>query len=136
MLVAPAADQGRVVSRGLVLVSLVSCTVIAASFALFARDQLASASQRQQTEVAASAPANPAPSSNPAPSTTVAPSASKPPQPRAILDHAANALTSPFHSIVQSTSPWMQRGVPTLLALLVYGLGLRWLARFSRGSSI
>jgi hypothetical protein len=31
---------------------------------------------------------------------------------------------------VQSRSDWVSRGVPTLLALLVYGLGLGFLARY------
>jgi hypothetical protein len=38
-------------------------------------------------------------------------------------------------SIVQSGSPWVLHGVPTIFALLVYGVGLGYLARFSRGLS-
>jgi hypothetical protein len=44
-------------------------------------------------------------------------------------------LTSPFRSIVQSDSQWVLHGVPTIFALLVYGVGLGYLARFSRGTS-
>jgi hypothetical protein len=51
------------------------------------------------------------------------------------IDQAASALTSPFHSIVQRGSQWVLHGIPTVLALLVYGVGLGYLARYSRGMS-
>jgi hypothetical protein len=54
-------------------------------------------------------------------------------QPRLFIDNAASALTSPFRSLVQSDSQWVERGLPTILALLVYGVGIGYLARFSRG---
>ena len=51
------------------------------------------------------------------------------------FDGAAKLLTSPFDSVVHSNSQWVLRLVPTLFALLVYGAGLGYLARFSRGLS-
>jgi len=50
------------------------------------------------------------------------------------IDDADDVLVKPFASIAgDSSSSWVRRGVPTLLALLVYGLGLSFLARFTRG---
>ncbi len=43
-------------------------------------------------------------------------------------------LVAPFGSIVsRSDSSWVRRGVPTLLALVIYGFGLAFLARYARG---
>jgi hypothetical protein len=50
------------------------------------------------------------------------------------IDDADDVLVKPFASIANgSSSSWVRRGVPTLLALLIYGLGLSFLARFTRG---
>jgi hypothetical protein len=112
-----------VLRRALVLTSLVCCALLLASFALFAHDQAAGASAHQQNELA-SAPAV-------APS---APAASRPPgQPRRFIEGAASNLTAPFRSIVKSSSPWVDHGLPTLFGLIVYGVGLGFLARFSSG---
>jgi len=119
-----AADVATVLPRLLATVSSICCVLVLASFALFAHDQMAGASQRQQTAelpgggpVVASAPA----------------AAHKHGQPRQFIDGAAHTLTSPFASIVQSSNDWVGHGIPTVLALAVYGLGLGYLSRFSRG---
>ena len=125
MLVVQSADNGCVIHRVLVLTALVCCTLVACSFVLFADDQLAGASKHQQTELVGGTPAKPAP----------APARKQPGQPRRFIDAAASDLTSPFHSVVHSGNAWAERAVPTVLALLVYGLGLGYLARFSRGLS-
>jgi hypothetical protein len=50
------------------------------------------------------------------------------------IDDADDVLVKPFASITNgSSSSWVRRGVPTLLALLIYGLGLSFLARFTHG---
>ena len=50
------------------------------------------------------------------------------------IDDADDVLVRPFASLADgSSSAWTRRGIPTLLALLVYGLGLGFLARFARG---
>jgi hypothetical protein len=36
---------------------------------------------------------------------------------------------------VQSDSEWVLHGVPTIVALLVYGVGIGYVARYSRGLS-
>ena len=46
------------------------------------------------------------------------------------IDDANDVLLQPFSDIVSSTSNWVTRGVPTLLALLLYGIGLGVLANF------
>jgi hypothetical protein len=125
MLTARAADAGGVIHRALVLVAFVSCGLVFASFAMFARDQMAGASQ-QQASATLGPPAGQA--------GQVAPK--KPKQrgePGRFIVAAANDLTSPFKSIVQSSSAWVAHGVPTFLALMVYGVGLGYLARFSSG---
>jgi len=53
---------------------------------------------------------------------------------RDAVDDANDFLLKPFAGISDSSgSRWVQRGVPALLGLLVYGLGLAFLARFARG---
>jgi hypothetical protein len=125
MLVVDGTDTSGVLHRALVLAAFVCCGLVLVSFTLFARDQIAGASKNQQNQIAAGAPA---------PRVTVPP-ATHHAQPRRFIDGAAHALTSPFSSIVQSDSQWVLRAVPTIFALLVYGFGLGFLARYSRGMS-
>lgn len=124
MLAASAADIRPVIQRILVVSSFVCCALVCISLALFARDQATGASRHQQHEVVAGIPAS-RPARRPKPAQ----------QPRRFIDGAAHALTSPFDSIVQSDNPWVLHAVPALLALLVYGVGLRFLARWSSGLS-
>jgi hypothetical protein len=120
MLIAREVDTGTVISRALRLTAFACCVLIVASFAMFARDQMAGASQHQQTELVAGA------------HPTVASSAPvKHAQPRRFIDSAAKALSKPFAAIVQSNNVWVKQGLPAVFALLVYGLGLGYLARFS-----
>jgi len=121
MLVAPTADTGRVISRLLRFVSLVCCALVVMSFAMFARDQMAGASEHQQTELVAGANASTAP-------TAITHRHS---QPRRFIDAAAKTLTSPFAAVVKSSNPWVDHGLPALLALLAYGVGLGYLARLA-----
>jgi hypothetical protein len=125
MLETSAADTDPVIHRVLVLTSLVCCALVVASFALFARDQLAGASKHQQNEIATNVPTTPG----------VTPVSTHDAQPRRFIDGAAASLTSPFDSIVQSNSQWVHEGVPLAFALLVYGGGLGFLARYTRGMS-
>jgi hypothetical protein len=120
MLTALAADVADVIHRTLVLIALACSGLVIASFVMFTRDQLNGAAKTQASEV--NGPATPQPTP-----------AKQEGQPGRFINGAATKLTSPFRSIVQSTSAWVQHGVPTVLALLVYGVGLGFLARFSRG---
>jgi hypothetical protein len=121
MLIARGPETDGVISRALRLLAFVCCLLIVASFAMFARDQMAGASEHQQTELVAGA--NPSTPGN---------ATSKPhAQPRRFIDNAAKTLTAPFDAIVRSSSPWVKHGLPALFAVLVYGLGLGYLARYT-----
>ncbi len=49
------------------------------------------------------------------------------------IDDVSNRLTSPFSGLTSgSSSEWVVHGVNLLLALLVYGFGLGFLARVIR----
>jgi hypothetical protein len=104
------------------MIALVCSGLVLASFVMFARDQISGAAKVQ-----ANAVAGPAPGQGPAPQTK------KQGQPGRFIDGAASKLTSPFSSIIQSGSAWVEHGIPTIFALLVYGVGLGYLARYSRG---
>jgi hypothetical protein len=126
MVIAREADTDRAMNRVLALTAYVCCGLVIASFALFARDQLAGASKNQQTEInTGGAQAG----------SSGTPTVHHHAQPRRFIDGAASALTSPFRSLVHSDSAWVTHGVSTFLALLVYGAGLGFLARYSRGWS-
>jgi hypothetical protein len=47
---------------------------------------------------------------------------------REVVDDANDVLLGPFTNLVDSKDVWVARGVPTLLALLLYGGGLGFLA--------
>jgi hypothetical protein len=47
---------------------------------------------------------------------------------REALDDANDVLLTPFAALVDSGNAWVNHGVPSLLALLVYGVGLGTLA--------
>jgi hypothetical protein len=99
---------------------------VIASFAMFVTDQAGGASRHQVAEIAGGATTRTATS-------TV--TDTHPGQPRAFIDGAAKALTAPFRAVLHSGSQWAQRGFATVCALLLYGLGLGYLARFSQGSA-
>lgn len=112
------------------LVSLAICLVAIASFGLFAINQTGSASSRQQQLVngggAAPSPAEP-------PTVPAKTSSSRESSLHRAIDDASNALTSPFAGITAgSSSEWVVRGTKLLLALIVYGFGLGFLARTLR----
>ena len=123
MLNACPADAEPVVSRGIVVCSYVCCALVVASFAMFARDQVSGASKHQVSQiVSGGAPAGTAASSHHGAA-------------RRFIDNASNALTSPFRSVLQSSSQWAKRLFALFGALLVYGVGLGYLARYARGVS-
>lgn len=110
--------------RLLRLASFVICLIVIASFAIFAVQQTKSASKQQTEAITSSSSAN---SSKPKPSSTHESSLHKD------IDEASSELTSPFAGIVSgSSSQWVIRGVKMLLALVVYGFGLSYLARVLR----
>lgn len=52
---------------------------------------------------------------------------------REAVDDANDVLVSPFAGAVDSNSIWVQRGVPSLIAFLLFGVGLRILAAYLPG---
>jgi hypothetical protein len=112
--------MSAVISRALLLASVVSCALCVVSFGLFAYDQVAGADQNQLATLRGQQAVH-----------RGGPPSHKS-QPRRLIDGAARALTSPFRSLVQSDSKWAVWISSTVMALLVYGLGLGFLARMAR----
>lgn len=53
---------------------------------------------------------------------------------REFIDDANDVLLSPFDSLVDSSGDrWVRHGVPALLGLLLYGFGIGFVARYTRG---
>ena len=102
------------------LASLVICAIVVASFAIFAFEQTKTASKHQTEEVTGGV------------SQTVGKTLAHESSVHKAIDEAAQKLTSPFAGVVSSSSEWVTRGVKLLLALLVYGLGVGFLARALR----
>ena len=48
------------------------------------------------------------------------------------IDDVNDALLKPFAGVTSSHNDWVRRGVPALLAVLAYGLGLGFAARYLR----
>lgn len=103
------------------LASWVICLIVAASFLVFVVEQTSSASTHQQEEV----------NEHQTPGSALAPKHHS--TLHKTIDEAANFFTSPFDSVVSgSNSQWVIHGVKTVLALLIYGLALSYLARVIR----
>ena len=104
------------------IASFVICAIVVVSFMTFAITQTRSASGRQTEAISGRT----APSDN----------ATSPKHESSVhrgLEEASNGLTSPFAGIVSgASSEWANRGVKLLLALIVYGFGLGYLARVLR----
>jgi hypothetical protein len=110
---------GTVFHRPLAFVSFACCALVVASFAFFASDQLAGVSRHQQDELLPSGKRVSAPRTGHA-------------QPRAAIDGAAAKLTQPYQGFIDSRNEWLERGLPTGVALLVYGFGIGAIVRYLR----
>ena len=111
------------------LVAILTSGIVLLGFAFFAVDELERGSQTQQNLIdreTKGAQYDPAP---------IAPT---PGQEAAreqvngtiheLVDDANDVLLGPFTGLVDSNERWVTHGVPTLLALLLYGFGLGMLA--------
>ena len=100
-----------------------ACLLVVLGFAAFAADELNHGSQTQVTKV-----------NDDLGSQNTLPQAVKQTRPlteaerekahssvREAIDDANDVLLAPFDGVVSSDNAWVQHGVPTLLALLVYG---------------
>jgi hypothetical protein len=105
------------------LASIVICLIVIASFAIFVVDQTNSASTHQQEALGGGPVATNSHKASPTHESTV----------HKTIDDASNELISPFSGITSgSSSQWAIRSIDLLLALIVYGFGLGFLARVIR----
>jgi hypothetical protein len=98
-------------------IALVSCSIIALSFVLFAAEQASDASQGQVSAVVDPGGA------------TERQRESHHTKARETIDDVNDVILRPFAASLSSDNVWVKRGVPTLLGLLVYGLLLLYVAR-------
>jgi len=109
----------------------ITCSaVVFFSWGMFVIDQTRAASNHTTEEIAghhASQTADPSPEQERAREQLHS-------TPREALDDANDVLISPFASIGSaSPSRWVRRSVPMMVAVLLYGFGVGYLARFASG---
>jgi hypothetical protein len=111
-------------------VAIAASAILLVSFGLFALDETREASKSTVAAVEglqATRAANPSASQERARERVHS-------KVREAIDDADDILVAPFAPIADdSSSSWARRGLPTLLALIVYGFGLAFLSRFMRG---
>ena len=111
------------------LVAILTSGIVLLGFAFFATDELGRGSQNQQNKLdkeVTGTLVDPAP---------IAPTADQEIDRekvngtfREVIDDANDVLLGPFTELVDSDDRWVTHGVPAILALLLYGLGLGMLA--------
>jgi hypothetical protein len=125
-----------VVSSLLRIASILCSAVLVLSFGAFASDQAGAGSKQTVAAITtadASEQVAPAPNlDQPSPNAETERVREKSHSPvREKLDDANDALVAPFKGVSASGSIWTQRIVAALLALLVFGVGLHYLARLA-----
>ena len=119
--------------RPLRYIAVLASAVLLVSFALFAIDETRSASAESRARIAEQERGSRDPEALKALEAAHNRTHSRA---RQEIDRANDVLTRPFQGLVEtSESAWMRRGVPAGLALLLFGAGFAFLARFSKGSS-
>jgi hypothetical protein len=122
-----------VLERPLRYIAVFASAVLLVSFGLFAIDETRSASAESRARIADQERGSRDPEALAA---LEAAQNRRHSQVRQEIDRANDLLTRPFQGLVEtSESAWMRRGVPAALALLLFGVGFAFLARFSKGSS-
>jgi hypothetical protein len=106
-------------------VSTLAALIILASFAMFAIEQAKEGSERQQASIANVNQPDPAPR-------TENQREQRHSGVRELIDDANDYLTKPFATVTDSNDIWVQRAVPTLLAFLLFAMGLRIVASYAR----
>jgi hypothetical protein len=124
------------IARLVTWVSTLAALVLVASFAMFAIDQARDGSKQQVAKLSAGLePTNAATNVNqadPSPRTERA-REKKHGQVRETIDDVDDVLIQPFAGVVHSNSIWVQRGIPTLIAFLLFGVALRIAAAYLPG---
>jgi hypothetical protein len=118
-----------VLARPIRIAASLACLFVVLGFGAFAIDQARGASEESVSGIKG----DPATFSDPSPDQERA----REKQHSTIregIDDVNDLLLSPFAGVVDSSkSKWVRRLVPALIALLVYGFGLGFLARFATG---
>jgi hypothetical protein len=113
-----------VIKRLLLLASSVCTLIVVASFVMFALEEANAGSQAQQDKIVSLDQPSPSPQ-------TERQRERKHTKVRELIDDANDVLTSPFTGITSSSDIWVQRGIPALLAFLLYFVLLRVLAGYA-----
>jgi hypothetical protein len=125
-----------VIARIATWASTLAALVLLASFGLFAIDQARDGSKQQVaklgSEIDPGRAATNVNQADPSPKTERA-REKKHGDVREAIDDVNDVLVSPFSGVVHSSSIWSQRGVPTLIAFLLFAVGLRILAAYLPG---
>jgi hypothetical protein len=112
------------------LAAILTSIVVLLGFAIFAVDEMDRGSKTQQTAVGEETGTPAAPevvAVAPTPDQEAA-REKRSSAPRELVDDANDVLLAPFASLIESDNAWVNHGVPALLALLLYGVGLGFLA--------
>jgi hypothetical protein len=108
-----------VVDGALRWAAIVASVFLVTGFAMFAGDEMSHASSQQVSYLSGGPRQERAREAHHSPV-------------REAIDDVDDVLVRPFTGITNSSSQWVRQGIPTLLALLVYGLGLGFLSRYVR----
>lgn len=113
------------------LAAVVTSLIVMASFGLFALDEVRTASAETRARIAAGQA-----SSDPEAAARLERlREARQSKAHEVLDDANDVLTAPFTwAAGDSPDIWVQKGVPAMLALVFFGVGLGFLARYSKGS--
>ncbi len=114
------------IERLLRAIAIVLSLIIMAGFAMFALDEFQRASSKQRSDLAGFEQTDPTPVGERRREQRHSTA-------REYIDDANDVLLKPFAGVIDSGSRWAQRGVPTLLGLLVYGFLIAFVARFMKG---
>jgi hypothetical protein len=124
------------ISRLVTWASTIAALVLVASFGLFAIDQARDGSKQQVAKLGGAL--EPGTASTNVNQADPSPKAERVREKRhgkvrEAIDDVDDQLIAPFTGVVDSSSIWAQRGIPALIAFLLFGVGLRILAAYLPG---
>ena len=126
------------IARAAIWASTIAALVLVASFGMFAIDQASNGSKQQVaklgSEIEVGAAKTNVNQADPSPKTERE-REKQHGDVREAIDDVDDVLVSPFTGVVESNSIWTQRGIPTLIAFLLFGVGLRILAAYLPGGA-
>lgn len=113
------------------MAAVVTSAILLVSFGLFAINEVRTASAESRARIAATQASN----DPQAAARLERQRERRQSQAHEAIDDANDVLTAPF-TWAAGSSPdiWVQKGIPALLALVFFGAGLSFLARYSKGS--